>query len=349
MSRPARILVLGAQVPFASGGAEALVGSLDRELRHRGFASEIVQLPFSWAPRQRLLESALAWRLLDLTRVGEEPIDLVIATRFPTYTVRHPNKVVWLVHQFRQVYDLAGTRFSDFGASSVDRATADLVRRIDRRSLGEARRLFTISGNTAHRLRHHLDLEATPLYPPSPLSGRLRPGPAGEYVLSVGRLDELKRTDLLIQALRHTAVPVRAIVVGSGPQEQQLRDLAQREGVAERVELLGRVDDDRLVELYAGCRGVVYTPYDEDYGYVTLEALEATKPVITVADAGGVLEFVSDGVNGLVVAPEPRPLAAAIDRLGTEPELAARLGAAGSRQLERVDWDRTIAALTASL
>ena len=84
--------------------------------------------------------------------------------------------------------------------------------------------------------------------------------------------------------------------------------------VAGRVELPGFVTDDDLVALLAGCLGVVYAPYDEDYGYVTLQAFLAGKPVITTTDSGGVLEWVEHGVTGLVVEPT-----AEVDRRGGRP------------------------------
>ncbi len=111
----ARIAICAAQIPFVRGGAEVLYESLRDELLRRGHQAEIVSLPFNWSSRLNIIQSALAWRLVDLTTAAGEPIDLVIATRFPSYLVQHPCKVVWLIHQFRQIYELKGTRFSDFG------------------------------------------------------------------------------------------------------------------------------------------------------------------------------------------------------------------------------------------
>jgi glycosyltransferase involved in cell wall biosynthesis len=72
------------------------------------------------------------------------------------------------------------------------------------------------------------------------------------------------------------------------------------------------VDDQRAVELYANARAVAYAPVDEDYGFTTVEAFMSARPVVTTEDAGGVLEFVASGENGLVTAPDPTALAAAI-------------------------------------
>src|SRR5262245_65398896 len=108
------ILVCEAQVPFVHGGAEAHVRQLVAELRARGHAAERVSLPFKWYPKEEILAHAAAWRLLDLSESNGRPIDLLIATKFPTYLARHPRKVTWLVHQHRGAYELVGTPYSNF-------------------------------------------------------------------------------------------------------------------------------------------------------------------------------------------------------------------------------------------
>jgi glycosyltransferase involved in cell wall biosynthesis len=343
-----RIVICGAKVPFAHGGAEILVESLRGELAARDFEVDVVTLPFHWPTRVELLKSALAWRLVNLTESAGKRIDRVIATRFPSYLVKHPNKVVWLVHQLRQIYDLLGTPYSDFADQPRDRKVIEMIRDMDRRTLSEARAVFTISGNVAERLRRNNEVAAEVLHPPPRLAGRLHCGDFGDYVFSVSRLDRLKRFDLLIRALRHTETPVRCRIAGKGPEHDALRELAARLGVAERVELLGWVGDDDMVQHFAGACGVFFAPYDEDYGYVTVEAFKAGKPVVTTSDAGGVLEFVEDGVNGYVCNPDsPREIASRLDRLFRDRQLARTLGAAGQAKVKRIGWDQVVASLTA--
>ncbi|MEM7048817.1 MAG: glycosyltransferase family 4 protein [Acidobacteriota bacterium] len=339
-----RILVCNSQMPFLHGGAEILADSLSDELRVRGFEVDQVRLPFSMASRRALLESALAWRLLDVTKVEGRPVDRVICTRFPSYLVRHPRKVVWLVHQLRQVYDLRGTSYSDIDSDPRDPRLVEMVQTMDRRSLAEARR-FTISRNVAGRLESFLGLSADCLYPPSKLAPELAGGDheLGDYVLSAGRLVEPKRFDLLIRALPQ-APGVRAVIAGRGPERESLLALADRLGVADRVELPGWVSDDDLVRLYRGAMAVFYAPYDEDYGYVTVEAFKAGKAMLTTPDAGGVLEFVVDGENGYVCAPEV--LGARLRSLDQDRALARRLGANGRSTVAEIDWDHVIARLT---
>jgi glycosyltransferase involved in cell wall biosynthesis len=345
-----RIAICAAQVPFTRGGAEVLYESLRDELVRRGHRVEIVALPFNWSSREQILRSALAWRLVDLTSSAGEPIDLVVATRFPSYAVRHPRKVVWLVHQFRQVYELAGTRFSDFGAIEGDEHVTAMLRALDARTLGEARARFSISRRTAERLRRYNDLDAEPLYPPPLLGDRYRSEEPSGYVLSVGRLDAMKRTDLLLRALARCRRPVPAVIAGEGPERARLEALAAELGVAGRVEFAGRVDDERLLALYARASAVFYAPFDEDYGYVTVEAFRSGRPVVTTADSGGVLEFVRDGENGFVgAAGDAGSLGERLERLAADPPLALRLGAAGREAVAGIGWDRVVDRLVGPL
>lgn len=340
-----RILICATQVPFVRGGAELLVDGLRDALRERGHTVDVVSLPFAWQPHELIGRAALAWRLLDLSSVNDQPVDQVICTKFPSYAVRHPRKVVWLVHQHRQAYDWYGTRFSDFANTPEDRAVRDMLLRMDRAALGEARRLYTISRNVGARLRRFNGLESRPLYPPSRYAGRLRAGPYGDYILSDARLDAAKRIDLLLRALAQTSAPVRCVLMSAGPERERLERLAGELGLGARAQFRGHVPDDELVELYAGARAVYYAPFDEDYGFTTVQALAAGRPVVTTTDAGGVLEFVQDGQNGFVVAPEPGAIAERLDALYADAGLAARLGAAGPRQVAEITWDKVIDAL----
>jgi len=92
---------------------------------------------------------------------------------------------------------------------------------------------------------------------------------------------------------------------------------------------------------------VYYGPFDEDYGYVTLEGMAAERPVVTLADAGGPLEFVSEAETGFVAAPEPRAIAEAIDRLAGDRDGAIRMGKAGNALIRDVvpTWPEVVSRL----
>ena len=342
MAAAKRVLVCATQVPFMDGGAEAHTRALVEQLRRRGHRAEQVQLPFKWYPPQEIAAHAAAWRLLDLSESGGQPIDLVVASRFPSYFARHPRKVTWLVHQYRPAYDLCGTDFSEFTHDDRDVALRTNLMRLDQDMLRECRGLFTISGTVAARLLRFNGLRATPLYHPPPLADRLGPGPYGDYILSVGQLLRIKRVDLAIRAMRTVRSPVRLLIVGEGSEGDALRQLVLDLGVEDRVDFRGRIGDEQLIALYAEALGVFFAPFNEDYGYVTLEAFGASRPVITARDAGGVLEFVEDRVTGLVCDPASEPIAAAIDALAADRARAAALGKAGYERVRGITWDHVI-------
>jgi len=339
------ILVLEAQVPFVEGGAEQHVRSLVAQLTARGHETEKVAVPFKWYPKQEILAHAAAWRLLDLTESNGRRIDRVIATKFPTYFVRHPHKVTWLIHQYRAAYELCGTDYSDFQHTEEDVALRAELLRLDTEMLGESEALFTNARNTARRLERFNGLRAEPLYHPPQLADRIRSGPYGDYVLSVGRLETVKRAHLAIEAMARVDRAVRLVVAGDGTQRANTEALVERLGLGDRVHLAGAVSNEELLSLYENALAVVYPPFDEDFGYVTLEAFLARRPVVTTTDAGGPLEFVEDGVNGAVVAPEPEAIALAINGYAADRGRAARHGDAGHARASLVTWDGVIEAL----
>lgn len=336
------VVVCEAQVPFVRGGAERHVRALVDELRRRGYRAERVSVPFKWYPKEELLAQAAAWRMIDLSESNGTPIDVAIATKFPTYFVRHPNKVTWLFHQYRALYDLCGTEYSEFDHTERDVRLRDELIRLDGEVLRESTRLFTNARRTAERLERYNKLAAEPLYHPPPLAGRLSAGKQGDYVLSVGRLETVKRVDLTIRAMAHVDRPLRLIVAGEGPTRGQLEEAAAKAGVSDRVSFAGTVDDAQLAALYADALAVIFPPFDEDYGYITLEAFLAHKPVVTTTDAGGPLEFVEDERTGCVVAPESWAIGAAVQRLAANRRHAADLGEAGYARAAAITWDGVV-------
>jgi glycosyltransferase involved in cell wall biosynthesis len=333
-----RIAVCRPQVPFVYGGAELVADQLVPELRKRGHEAEVVTVPFKWYPGTRVLDQAFLWRLLDLTEADGRSIDLVIATKFPSYGVRHPNKVIWLVHQLRQAYDYDGTELGQFSDSPEDRATRLAVERFDRVAFAEARKVFTISGNVTSRLERFLGVSSEVLYPP-PQDLDFHTAGYESFVLSVNRLDRAKRIDLLIEAA--VAEPsLRLVIVGDGPDRERLERLASE--VNGRIEFTGRIDGERLADLYARCLALYYAPIDEDYGIAPYEAFLSEKPVVTTVDAGGPLEVVHDGKTGLVVRPDSTEIARACVQLLRDPDEARTLGLAGKLIAERVTWDHCI-------
>jgi glycosyltransferase involved in cell wall biosynthesis len=338
-----RIAVCRPQVPFARGGAEIFTDSLTTELRARGHEADVVSIPFKWYPGETVLTQAFLWRMLDLDEADGRKIDLVVATKFPSYVVRHAEKRVWLVHQFRQAYELDRTELGQFGESAEDRALRRSVERLDRVALGEATRLFATSRNVAERLERSTGLAAEVLpHPPQELAYRC--DRYGDFVLSASRLDRSKRIDLLIEAAVLDPA-LRVVVVSDGPDRARLEGIAREHSLDGRVEFRGRVAAEELAELYASCLAVYYAPVDEDFGMGPYESFLSEKPVITTTDAGGPLDVVFDRRTGLVVAPEAADVARAAAWLREHPAEAAAFGHAGKALAEEVTWERAIARL----
>jgi glycosyltransferase involved in cell wall biosynthesis len=338
-----RIAVCRPQVPFAWGGVEIMTGELVEQLRNRGHDADLVTVPFKWYPGSRVLSQAFLWRLLDLDEADGRSVDLVVATKFPSYVVRHHEKRVWLVHQFRQAYELDRTELGQFGESPADRALRRKIQELDRRALGEATRLFATSANVAGRLESSTGLVAEVLpHPPQALGYRCER--YGDFVLSASRLDRAKRIDLLLEAAALDP-SLNVVVVSEGPDRQRLEELAASRGLNGRVRFAGRVSGEDLAGLYATCMAVFYAPVDEDFGMGPYESFLAEKPVITTTDSGGPLDVVHDRRTGLVVAPEPAAVAGAAAWLREHLDEAALLGRAGKALADEVTWERAIGRL----
>ena len=346
-----KIAICHPQTPFSRGGGEFHTEGLASALRESGHEVDILPIPFKWYPPAELVHQMALWRSLDLSEANGEPIDMVIALKFPAYLVRHPRKVVWLIHQHRAAYELwSHPIYGDLAMYPEGVRVRDLIWKGDRAGLAEARRIFTNSANVRNRLRESLGMSGEPLYHRSPLTETLltaEPGTGGDYILYPSRLEPLKRQALVAESMRHVHSGVRLILVGSGSDAPKLRRLIEQRRLGDRVTLEGGVSDERLVELYRDALAVYYGPYDEDYGYVTLEAMAARKPVVTLTDSGGPLEFVRDGENGITAEPKPRDIAGAFDALANDPEVAAAMGEAGHKLVREAvpPWPEVVARL----
>lgn len=346
-----RIVIATTKTPFVTGGAEAHADQLLAALLRAGHEAEIVAFPFKWYPPERILDNILACRLLDLEQSDGQPIDLMIGLKFPAYLIPHSRKVLWILHQYRQVYELWNSKWDDLAQQgSLGLQIREAVRAADRTIIPEARHVFANSKRVADRLQKYCGLRSTPLYHPPPGAEQFYARPAGDYLFYPSRINPLKRQMLVVEALRHTKSDIR--VVFSGPlnipyYSDQLKQKVEELKLGDRVEWRGNVTEAEKRELYANSAGVVYTPFDEDLGYVTLEAMLSQKPVITCTDSGGPLEFVQDGITGMVTGPQPKELAAAFDEIALSPGRASAMGAAGFDlyRSKNITWNHVIESL----
>ncbi len=350
MSRPRRVLVLTSGALFVRGGhmviAEETVAALNRE----GFLAELLVTPQNRFGRQ-LSAYAATW----LTDVGQtadgQPIDQVVSFRFPSYAVRHPRQVCWLNHRMREYYDL-WDRFTR-GLGRWGRLKEGIRRRLfhtlDRRLLTRTGlRLVAQSKTIQSRLVKFGGIRSTVLYPPPP-ERPYRNDAYGDYIFAVSRLHPLTRLDLLVEAaalMKNDSLAIK--IAGEGEESGKIEQRIDALGLRRRVELLGRIDDGALVDHYARCRAVYFAPWNEDYGFVTLESFRAGKAVLTARDSGGPAELVADGVNGLVAEPDPAAMAARLDALA-DPSLAERLGQRAAADASPHTWSAAVAELTSDL
>lgn len=338
------VVICTTQVPFTVGGAEAHVAGLRSALIASGYDAEIIAMPFRWYPPVEIMRSTLMWRLLNLSESNGKPIDLVIGMKFPAYAVAHPRKVLWVIHQHRSAYNLWGTAFDDLSTYAEGPQVREFIRSSDQKFLSDARKIFANSATVAERLLHYNQIQSETLYHPPPRAEAIYSGEVGDYIFCPGRLEPQKRQELLIEAMRYTVSPVRLVLAGGSSDASRYESLIRQYDLGHRVELLGYVTDEKMVQLYANALGVGYAPFDEDYGYVTLEAMFAARPVVVTSDAGGAREFVEDCVSGIVANPEPREMAEAFDRLYNDRELARRLGRHGQDKIRALNlsWSNVV-------
>lgn len=338
------ILIATTQVPFTTGGAELHVEGLRRALIAANYSAEVVALPFKWYPPTEIMRSAMAWRMLDLTAANGKPIDLVIGMKFPAYLVEHPAKVLWILHQHRSAYNLWGTAFDDLSTYPEGVRVREWIKFCDEQFIPQAKKVFANSRTVAERLKHYNNIDSEVLYHPPPLAERLRPGDQGDYVFYPSRLEPQKRQELLIQAMSLVKTPVKLVLAGSSSDTKYYESLVKQYKVGDRVRLLGFVTEDELVKHYADALAVSYTPFDEDYGYVTLEGMLAGKPLLVTNDSGGAAELIEPGREGIVTEPDPKTIAAAMDELYSNRESARKMGARGRDKLRAMNlsWDNVV-------
>jgi glycosyltransferase involved in cell wall biosynthesis len=341
------VLIVTSAPPLVEGGHLVIARALERALVEAGHRAEIIRTPSNRFGRQASAYAA-NW-MTDVGRTGGgERVDQVISLRYPSFAVRHPRHVCWLNHTMREYYDL-WEQFSS-GLSPQGRFKENLrrrvIRRVDTYLLGHnVTRLWAQSRTVQERLKRFNGLDADVLHPPPP-DRPYRTDGYGDYLFFASRLSPLKRADLVLRALAEPAARhVRCVIGGEGEQAPALQALARSLGVDTRVTFEGHLSDDALVGHLARCRGVIFVPHSEDYGFVTVEAFASAKPVITASDSGGPLEFVRDGETGLVIPPEPTSLAVACARLMDSAAEAERMGAAARRAIASLTWRRTVGAL----
>jgi glycosyltransferase involved in cell wall biosynthesis len=341
-----KIAIATVQVPFTKGGAELHAKLLYAELLARGHEADIVTIPFKWYPQESLMNSMVACRMLDVTEVNGEAIDLLIAMKFPAYYLRHPRKVLWLCHQHRQAYDLWETEFGDLHQLPDGKWLRNFIIENDNRYIRECKKIFTNAENTRCRLKKFNDIDAVTLYHPPGNYLKLHCKGYEDFIFYPSRIDRMKRQWVLIEAARYLRSDTKIYLAGQGSRQEvrRLHALIKTYKLESRVKLLGFISEEEKIDYYARCLGVYFGAYDEDYGYVTLEAFYSQKPVIIHDNAGGPLEFVAHGESGFVVEENPEEVAEKIDFWSANRKAAEAMGVFGRNQLlnMNISWDAVV-------
>jgi glycosyltransferase involved in cell wall biosynthesis/GT2 family glycosyltransferase len=327
------ILTAGA-AHAAKGGAERFYEGLAKGFLAIGCLADLIEVPADESTFENVLGNFDKCRQLDLSGY-----DLVISTKVPTYAVRHPNHVLYLVHTVRVFDDMFYENFNPLLREHFQQRAR--LHRVDFDALQGARARFAIGHEVAQRLYRWRGLDCDVLHPPLGFSG-FRKGSVGDYFFLPGRLHPWKRVDLIIEAVRRSTLPLKFLIAGTGEAESELKLLA---GGDERIQFLGRISDEELVDLYANSLAVPFVPVREDYGYVTLEAFSSGKAVITCVDSGEPAYFVRNFENGLIVDPDPESICHALECLYANREKTFQMGEMGARLVEGMSWEATAATL----
>lgn len=319
-----------------AGGAERFYCALVASFASLGHEAEEVPVVIDEPDFERIQRNYLTCYDLDLRR-----FDMVVSTKAPTWLVRHPRHVCYLVHTIRVFYDMFDQVFPNAWEGLIDQR--DWIRKMDTLALGKprCRGVFTIGNEVSERLLVANGIDAPVLHPPL-WASNFETGPQGDYFFLPGRLHPWKRVDLVIRAFLRTTSSKRLVIAGTGEAEQDLRALAAGDP---RIEFVGRISDESLKGYYSRCLAVPFAPLREDYGYVTLEAFASGKPVITCHDSGEAANIVRDGVTGRVVESDEEALAAAMDELQRDRERAAGMGREGLRWVDSLSWSHVAEAL----
>jgi len=309
------------------GGAERLFDALVQSFRDLGHDADEVCLYTDESTFDRILENYLYFHDLDLSSY-----DMVVSTKAPTWMVRHDRHVCYLVHTIRAFYDMFEEIFPQPLPEHLEQRA--LIHALDSKAMARCRAIESIGLEVAERLTRWNGLPSGVMHPPlweNPFVGTT----SEPFLFLPGRLHSWKRTDLVVRAMRHVSSPVRLILAGTGAAEEEIRDLASSD---KRIELLGRVSEEVLVDHYSRCLAVPFTPKREDYGFVTLEAFASGKPVVTCSDSGEAASIVRDQQGGIVCEPTAEAVGAAIDWMFEHPVERDAMGARGRAWVEGLNW-----------
>jgi len=372
-------IVASSPIPFGVGGAEKLWwGMLEYINKHTMHQCELIKIPVIENTFWGLIDSYYSFYNLDLSH-----FDMVITGKYPAWMLKHDNHHIYMLHCLRGFYDcyhflglddslktenkkiinilhkLDNTNttieeifkllFELKNDNSIDKDIFEfpgvfikqLVHFFDKRSMKKVKRFSAISQTVASRKEYFpVDCNVNVVYPPSVLTDFNNV--ASNYFLTVSRLDGAKRIEMIVEAYMNSDTNIPLKIAGTGPLFDTIKELIKDDPY---IELLGFVNDDELMKYYADAYAVIFIPYDEDYGLITIEAMMCEKAVLTFTDTGGVVEFVENNITGLVSEPNVHGLTKNIEYISQHPKLCKKMGKEAKKRVNKITWENTINAL----
>jgi glycosyltransferase involved in cell wall biosynthesis len=380
-----KIAIVGpSAVPFTIGGMEYLLWGLQDNINNLSeHKVELIKLPTKEDSFWNLIDSYKQFYNLDVSH-----FDMIITAKYPAWMVKHKNHVCYMAHRLRGLYDTyhfmnlpdepsldnayikKAIEYMEREDANIDglfsildevrinqkkipKSHFDLpspflkkiITFFDNKSLENTKKFYAISKTVKNRKEYFpINADVEVVYPPSALP-YFQEGDY-EYLFTVSRLDNAKRIDLIIEAMKYVKADIKLKIAGTGPMEEELKKLAQND---KRIEFIGFVNDEELIRYYSNSKGVIFIPYEEDYGLVTIEAMMSRKPVITTYDAGGVTEFVDDGITGFISKSNTMSIGKSIEKLANlSLDEVKQMGNNAYNKVKDITWSNTVGKITRS-
>lgn len=380
-----KIAIVGpSSVPFTVGGMEYLLWGLQDSINNLSeHKVELIKLPTKEDNFWNLIDSYKQFYNLDLSH-----FDMIITTKYPAWMVKHKNHICYMAHRLRGLYDTyhfmnlpdepsldnayikkavdymkkedanIDGLFSILDEIRINKEKIPnnhfdlpspflkkIISFFDNKSLENTKKFYAISKTVKNRREYFpVNAEVEVVYPPSALPYFQE----GEYnyLFTVSRLDNAKRIDLIIESMKYVKANIKLKIAGIGPMEKELKKLAEND---DRIEFVGFVNDAELIKYYSNSKGVIFIPYEEDYGLVTIEAMMSRKPVITTYDAGGVTEFVQEGVTGFISKSNATDIGKSIEKLASlNLNEVKEMGEHAYNKVKDITWSNTVSKVTSS-
>lgn len=339
-----KIIIASTIVPFISGGGTFIVDWLEQKLNEYGHQADVVKIPFIH-DYHTVMSQMLALRMYHL----EDVCDRLIAIRTPSYLLKHPDKYLWFIHHYREMYDLWGTEYEQFPRNEETLAIREYVKRADDLAFKESRKIYTNSQVVSDRLKLYNNIVAQPVYPPVLKPEQFYCQEYGDYIYYTSRICGHKRQWLAVEAMKYVKSDVKLVISGkteSPLEAKRINSIIAENHLEKKVTIVDSwISEEQKAKYFANCLAAIYIPFDEDsYGYPSLEAHHSQKAVISCTDSGGTDELIVNGENGFLVNPDPKKLAEIFDRLYEDKKLAEKMGVNGLKRIQDLDitWDNVI-------